>query len=84
MLTLEKQQQVLEAKLVQKTEELQAATAQKAELAEQVQALTNSVEEVEEQCVLAIRASDQKLRRLQVGCMLHLNSAVWLLMHMMQ
>ncbi|KAL3158821.1 hypothetical protein ABBQ32_011547 [Trebouxia sp. C0010 RCD-2024] len=65
VLTLEKQQQVLEAKLVQKTEELQAATAQKAELAEQVQALTNSVEEVEEQCVLAIRASDQKLRRLQ-------------------
>ncbi|KAL3135654.1 hypothetical protein ABBQ38_006134 [Trebouxia sp. C0009 RCD-2024] len=62
VLALEKQQQVLEAKLVQKTEELQAATAQKAELAKQVQALTNSVEA---RCALAVHASEQKLRRLQ-------------------
>lgn len=81
MLALEKQQQVLEAKLVQKTEELQAATAQKAELAKQVQALTNSVEA---RCALAVHASEQKLRRLQVGLRLHLISALCLPMHMMQ
>ena len=78
VLSLEEQRRLLEAELCQKSEDLQAASAQKAELAKQLQSLTKSMEE---QYALAVRTSEQKLRRLQVSLQRHpTTSALWLLM----
>ncbi|KAL3135668.1 hypothetical protein ABBQ38_006143 [Trebouxia sp. C0009 RCD-2024] len=54
---LEQQLQAVEAELLQKTQQLDAASAQIAELAEQVQGLTKAMEE---KCSLAIREAELK------------------------
>ena len=78
VLSLDTQHRLLKAELCQKTKDLEAATAQKAELVEQVQSLNNCMEE---RCALAVRASEQKLRLLQVSLQLYpTTSALRLLM----
>ena len=77
VLSLDTQQRLLEAELCQKTKDLEVASAQNAELAEQVQFFNNTMEE---RCALAVRASEQKLRQLQVGLQLHPTSFLRLLM----
>ena len=60
----------MEAKLSEKTQQLDAATAQNVELAEQVQVVTKSVKD---KCALAVREAERKmLQCLQVGLRLHL------------
>ena len=63
VLALEQKYQILEAKLFEKTQQDDAATAQNAELAEQVQVVTKSVKD---KCALAVREAERKIQWLEV------------------
>ena len=63
MLALDQKYQVVDAKLFEKTKQLDAATAQNVELAEQVQVVTKSVKD---KCALAVREAERKIQWLEV------------------